>query len=169
MEPLTMDYYGTLNGFVAYHVARGRIDVESMDDDEVLAALLIASEWGDARYRERFNGQKVGAREQVREWPRYAASDRFGHPIAFDTTPVEMENAVYEAAYRQMKTPGSLSVDWTPGKYESVSVAGAVAIKYTPFNSASDIQTRFTIIDEVIGPILTKGDTSGLSGGTSRQ
>ncbi len=160
--------YGTNVGFTAYHTARGRT-VEIYDADDITAARLIASEWIDARYRSSFGGLKVGMRAQMREWPRTGAYDVNRYNIAFDVVPVEIENATYEAALRQLVAPGSLSVDWTPNAYKRASVDGAVSVEFATFMNASDIQTRFKIIDEILAPILTGcGSVAPLTGGSFR-
>ena len=164
-----MPDYGTLEGFRAYHLARGRVTTD-YDDDEVEAAKLVASEWLDGRFRLSFPGTKVGMREQVREWPRVSGIDRDGYAIAADVVPPEIDNSTYEATLRQLIAPGSLSVDWTPPKYKSASVHGAVSVEYASFAYASDVQTRFAIIDDILAPILTgRGEFASLSGATSRK
>lgn len=163
--------YGTVDGFNTYHEARGRSVAAFTDDDEIEAAKLVASEWIDARYRSLFPGTKVGMRAQVREWPRVGGMDRDAYAIASDVPPVEVINAAYEATYRQLVSPGSLSVDWTPPKYKSAAVTGAVSVTYAEFAEWSDVQTRFAIIDEILAPILTGAygaEVSSLSGPTLR-
>jgi hypothetical protein len=165
------DFYGTAAGFRAYHTARGRELIVADDDDaEINAKLLIASEWIDGKFRASFGGSKVGQRAQVREWPRNGAMDRDWYSIAADSVPVEAINATYEAALRELVTSGSLSIDWTPGKYKRVSVDGAISVEYASFDSVADIQTQFAIIEQIIAPILNGrgGNLSGLSGAITR-
>lgn len=166
-----MTYYGTPAGYRAYHAARGReIDDINVPDDEVIVDLLVGSEWVDSSFRSDFPGMKVGGRGQVREWPRNGAYDIDRHTIPSDSNPVEIENATYEAAYRNFQSPGSLSKDWTPGKYKSVSVEGAVGVVYATPASAADIQTQFPVINQILAPILmsSRAGYSSLSGGTCR-
>lgn len=161
--------YGTVAAFRTYHTARGR-STQAYEDEEVEAAKLLASEWLDGRYRGQFPGLKVGQRAQVREWPRNGAVDRDGYAILATSVPTEIENATYEAAFRQLARPGSLSVDWTPPKYKRVSVDGAVSAEYAMFDSAVDVQTRFIAIDDILATVLCgSGNTSSLSGATNRQ
>ena len=163
-----MAEYGTLIGFAAYHMARGR-DTSTYTDVLIEAAKLIASEWLDAKYRTQFDGTKVGLRAQVREWPRTGAMDVNGYSIGSALVPTEIENATYEATLKQLVNNGSLSVDWVPPKYKRASVDGAVSIEYATFDNAAETQTRFKIIDEILAPILTGvGNTSPLSGGLYR-
>lgn len=163
------DFYGTAAGFTAYHEARGRADqltALDLDNAEIEAALLIASEWLDGKYFVNFCGVKVGMRAQIREWPRMGVTDVNGYPIDQDSIPREVENATYEAAFRQLVTPGSLSVDYTPGKYESVAIDGAINVKFAKFNSAYDVQTQFAVIDGILSPLLSarNGNFSSFSG-----
>lgn len=155
------EYYGTPEGFEAYHAARGHT-LPAMDADDILAALLVASEWLDARYRASFDGEKLGGREQIREWERRAAYDV--HDDLLSGIPREIEYATYEAAAIHGATPGALSVNFTPAKYKSVSVDGAVSVSYAVISSVSDLQTQYAIIGEILSPILTGPGNSGLVG-----
>lgn len=161
--------YGSNAGAVAYHTARGR-SLADYEDDELTAARLVGSEALDARYRGMFPGTKVGLRAQVREWPRVAATDRDGYSIPSDSVPMEVENASYELMYRQLTSPGSLTRDYSPSKYKRVAVDGAVNVEYKTFDSASEFQTQFTVVDQIIAPVLTAigADFSGLSGAAAR-
>lgn len=161
-----MDYYGTTAGFRAYHAARGNdVPAEAIDDDTVLEWLLVASEWLDARYA--FPGLKIGQREQVRDWPRHSAFDRYGYAIV--GIPREVENATYEIALRQGTVPGSLTLDYSPSKYKSVSIDGAISVTYANYSSAMDVQTHFGIVGQILAPILTSsGGGSAYSGAINR-
>ena len=162
-----MGYYGTTIKFENYHIARGR-DPSVFEYEDVEAALLIASEWLDGSFRDRFPGLKVGMREQVREWPRTAVLDRNGYAVSPLYVPNEIESATYEAAYRHLQTPGSLQVDYTPNKYSEVAVEGAVRVKYNNLD-ASTIQKNFPIIGYILDGLLGgSGNFSPLSSGTVR-
>lgn len=162
------DNYGTVQGFKDYHTERGRAAIiAEFDDQEITAALLVASEWIDGRYFSNFVGLKTGRREQVREWPRVGTFDNEANPLPTDEVPREVEYATYEATLVQLQSPGSLTVNWTPNKYKRARVEGAVEVEYMQFGSAFDIQTQFTIIDQILAPIMgawNAGDFSGLSG-----
>lgn len=165
-----MASYGTKAAFLAYHLDRTN-PTAGYSDAAIAAALLIASEWLDGKYQSLFPGLKVGQRAQVREWPRQGALDRDGYAIASDIPPSEIDAATYEAAYKQLLSPGSLNRDWTPPKYKRASIDGAVSVEYVTFSNASDTQTRFAVIDAILRPILTGGGVSamsGLSGATAR-
>lgn len=166
--------YGNATDFAAYHVARGRTVVIGSGEGEwteasVNAALLVASEWLDARYGQSFSGFKTGLRDQIRQWPRTGAWDIDEQMIVEATIPVEVLNATYEAAYRERTTAGALSKDYTPALYKKVAVSGAVSVEYAQFSDAYDAQTDFQVIDEIIGPLLTgTGSRSAMSGAAVR-
>ena len=155
------DFYGTHAGYDAYCTARNH-DHGPHNEAAVLAALLVASEWLDARYRGSFPGLKVGQREQVREWPRTGAMDYYGYAISSEVVPVEIEYATYEAAHREITQAGSLSVDYTPSKYKRVSV------EYNDFDNAREAQTQYNVIDQILQPILIRAYGSNLVGRSVR-
>lgn len=158
--------YGTVVDFKTYHNSRGNATtIVDLTDVEIESALLVASEWLDNTYRNLWDGEKFGQREQIRDWPRSSAFDANKDPIDYKTVPVEVERATYEAALRQATSPNSLSVDWTPNKYDKVSVDGAIFVEYRTFTEASDTQTRFAIIDNILSVLISGGNSvSSLSG-----
>lgn len=158
------EFYGTVVGYKAYHLARGH-DVAVREDEEIASDLLVASEWIDARFRAQFNGTKTGDRTQIRDWPRTDATDIYGHELS--GIPRELEYATYEAAAIQGANLGALSVNFTPGKYESVSVEGAVSVKYAKIMNWFEAQTQFAIVNEILAPILTGKGISGMLFGRS--
>jgi hypothetical protein len=169
------DFYGTPNGFRDYHLARGQqlVDgiVEVLDDVIVTAWLVVASEWLDAVYRSYFDGTKVGLRAQVREWPRVGAVDFYGYTVPKETVPREIEAAAYEAAWRQAVTPGALSTDYVPNKYKRVSVDGAVSVEYSNFNTVSDVQAQYAVIDQLLSGLINRFtgiNANSLSGAAAR-
>lgn len=157
------DFYGTAEGLREYCIARNiSLPATAVDDDEVNASLLNSSEWIDGGYSLLFPGWKVGGRDQIREWPRFDAFDSSGYPIPSDEIPREMINAAYEAAAIDLNSPGSLIVDYTPSKYKSVSVDGAISVEYANFQTAIEAQTDFIKINRILSGILTgqgNGDT----------
>ena len=162
-----MSNYGTLAGFKTYHDARGNV-YSTLDDAQISAALLVASEWLDASYREAFPGCKAGQRAQIRDWPRTDAYDVNDDYLDYLVVPDEVINATYEAALRQGITPGSLSVDFTPNKYKKSSVDGAVFVEYMQYSYAEESQTKFMIVEEILSNILSGGNSSNLSGSAVR-
>ena len=150
-----MLHYGTVEEFQEYCMGRGiELPATMADPDEATRALLVASEWIDAGYRDLFPGEKMLFREQVREWPRRNAFDDRAHWIG-NGIPKEVVNATYEAAAIQANAPGSLSVNFTPSKYKSISVDGVVSIEYQGFESAIEAQTDFLNVRRTLAPILS--------------
>ncbi len=164
-----MSFYGTFEDFVIYHTARGN-DVAGYDQSEVEAALLVGSEWLDAMYASVFGIYKTGGRDQVRYWPQTGYLDRFGYNVVSTEIPTEIQHATFVAAFKQLTSPGALSVDYTPNKYKRVAVDGAVSVEFNNFNSAADAQTQFLLIDQILAPLIggAMGNVSPLSGKTSR-
>ena len=161
-------YYGTVNGFNAYFEERATVPATN-DDDRIKAGLIKASEWLDAVYRRSFPGYKVGQREQEREWPRNGATDIYGYNVDPTVPPREIIYATYEAALRELASPGTLSMDYTPPKYKQASVSGAVSVTYSTFDNVREVQMKFARIDEILSGILsTYGDGSGLTGSSNR-
>lgn len=166
------DFYGTAAGFRSYHEARGT-DVSAYADDTVIeAGLLVGSEFVDARYlgvvADRY--LPTGGRSQVRILPVVGLADRYGYLIGDNEIPREVESATYEATLRELQSAGALFKDYTPSQYKSVSVDGAVSINYRSFNSVSETETQFSIIDAVMRPLLSgwSKPVSSLSGGSFR-
>jgi len=166
--------YGTAEGFAEYHEARGREIPATWDDEYIDAALLSASEWIDGVYGPSFIGYKTGGFEQEREWPRTAATVTSSTPnftFETDATPDRVVNATYEAAWRQATTPGSLLADYTPGKYKSVKIEGAISVDYRQFDNAYEIQVQIGAVDTLLWPLIDEysgGRNSSLSGGSIR-
>lgn len=162
------DFYGTVAGFKSYFTARGNTLAAAEDDPDIQAALLVASEWLDAAFLDSFDGLKVGGRAQIREWPRQGVTDIYGYSIPDDTIPREVESATYEATWRQLQTPGVFFKDYTPAKYKSVSISGAVSVEYAT-GSAYDFQTQQPMIAAILRPLFScYSESSALSGAVSR-
>jgi hypothetical protein len=157
-----VDIYGTVAGYKAYVLARTGV-VVATDDALISPALLVASEYIDANYRAMFPGWKVLYRAQVREWPRQGAYDDKYQAIGIAEIPVEVEYATYEAALREIASPGSLRTDVTMGTaISSVSIEGALSVTYAGVSGVDDLQVTIPAIDAVIAPVLT-GDAASYS------
>lgn len=162
----------TVDGFEQYHSTRGRVIPGTWDNTAIEGALLIASEWIDNIYGNLFIGQKTDGFLQEREWPRINASVldvRYPYIFGREEIPERITKAVYEAAWRQASNPGSLMVDYTPGKYKSVKIDGAVSVDYAQFSSSAEIQTTYPIIDSLLSVLMTTaGQLSAYSSSTVR-
>lgn len=161
------DYYGTVGAADTYHAAHGNDSWALADSDEKLSALLIASEWIDGNYANNFPGYPTAYRAQRRLWPRTSAYDVYGHLIEDTEIPVQIEEAVYEVALRQIGKPGSLFKDWIPGKdIKQVSVDGAVSVTFAGATGIRDVQTIIPIVDLILRPILAASSASSMYSGT---
>ncbi len=166
-----MAHYGSIQEFVEYHTTRGR-EIPALWDDSVQeTGLLVASEWVDNIYGTQFTGYKTAGFLQVREWPRKVAYANSIPTYLFSESdiPDRLKQAVYEAAFKHLSSPGCLSVDFTPNKYKSVAINGALSVDYADVQGASEVQNQYIIIDQLLKPLLVdNGETSKLSGGSVR-
>lgn len=148
-----VDVYGSVASFRSYWTDRG-VALSSHHDDAVTVSLIAASEHLDMTYRALFPGYKKGLRAQVREWPRYDAFDIDRNSIPDTETPVEVQYAVYELAYKHLHDPTALVKDYTPNQYQSVSVDGAIKVTYND-TSPESIQLVFVKVNRILAPVLT--------------
>lgn len=169
-----MSFYGTAVAFEEYHEARGRTISVSWDTPAIETALLVASEWLDAAYGTKWIGYPTNGFTQTRQWPRAEATVPNSTPeytYTDSTIPDPVVYAVYEAAFREATTPGSLTVDVKPKKYKSARIEGAVSVEYNlSLESAFDNQLIITVIQSLMAPFLdpAKGAFSALSGAAER-
>lgn len=159
------DFYGTVAAADAYHAARANT---AWAGDEVAkqAALIRASVYIDGRYRKLlasgvwqslFPGVKTEGRGQAREWPRTGAYDYEGNQIPADQVPVEVEQATYEAALREIVEPGSLSPDYVASGAIKRQKVDVLEIEYqSAAPGAAGVPTRpvITVVDEMVAPLL---------------
>lgn len=163
--------YGSAAAFETYHEARGRTIPGTWDTDHIEAALLVASEWLDDKYGERFYGFPTGGYTQERQWPRTLAYTNT-YPVyvfATDEIPDEVVEAAYEVAWREANEPGCLSVDFTPSKYSSVSIDGALYVKFDNSIEAQDVQKQIEPVERIMRVLFDPDKySSKLSGGSDR-
>lgn len=158
-----MANYGTVAGFKAYVDARGG-SYAGKSDAEITAALVRATTYIDATYRASFLGYKTDRRDQELEWPRTNAWDAAGEELATDEVPVEIENATYEGAIRELATPGSLDPDVKAGGGVIKRVkAGSVEVEYA---STGTVQATYRRIDGILAGLF--GAISPYSGVVTR-
>lgn len=155
------DIYGNAGGYAEYCEARG-YPVEASPDDPINQALLIASTYIDGRYRSSFSGKKVGGRAQVREWPREGATDASGEVIPDDEIPIEVIQATYEAARRQIENPGSLTPDYVASERTQSEKVGDLAVTYASsgYMSAADVYPVIADIDMILAPLIGNGNVA---------
>ncbi|SDU02215.1 DnaT-like ssDNA-binding protein [Pseudomonas moraviensis] len=159
------DFYGTVAAADAYHAARANA-AWTGDDVAKQAALIRASVYIDGRYRKLlasgvwqslFPGVKTEGRGQAREWPRTGAEDYEGHAIPPDQVPVEVEQATYEAALRELVEPGSLSPDFVAASTVKRQKVGPIEEEFSVAagaDGAASVRPVISIIDEMIAPVL---------------
>lgn len=162
--------YGTLADSKTYHAARGNTAWAAADDADLTIALLRGSEYVDFMFRSQFPGYKTELRDQVREWPRLDAYDIEDNSISSTTVPVEVEYAAYEAALRELDSPGSLLPDVTLGKQiKTASVDGAVSVEYVGAIGSHGMRPTLSVVHSIIAPVLTgSGSGSSLAGRSFR-
>lgn len=159
------DFYGTVAAADAYHAARANA-AWAGDDVAKQAALIRASVYIDGRYRKLlasgvwqslFPGAKTEGRGQAREWPRTGAEDYEGHAIPSYQVPVEVEQATYEAALRELVEPGSLSPDFVAASTVKRQKVGPIEEEFSVAagaDGAASVRPVISIIDEMIAPVL---------------
>ena len=169
-----MTTYGNVAAFKAYHLARGKSISVSWTDDMINAALLLCSDWLDNQYGDLWSGFPTGGFTQGRLWPRTNAGTNTYPQYIFTTSeiPANIDNAVYEVAFRELTTPGSVQKDYTPNKYNKVSVNGAISVEYNAsVIQSSDLQLQIPIVESLMKPLINpsaQGSFSLYSGGSER-
>lgn len=154
-----MAAYGTRVAADSYHTAR--LNAAWTGSDAVKeAALLRASDWIDGQYEYRFPGYPLTGSAQDRSWPRSDAFDRGGMIVT--GIPLRIEYATYEAALREIVTPGSLSPDYVASQIVTKEKVGAIEVQYADAASAgsSGLVPMLTAIDNILAPLLM--DARGL-------
>lgn len=159
-----MSFYGDIAGADSYHLARGNAAWAGIDSLKE-AALMRGSDYVDQRYRwlttcgrwqSMFTGERTAGRAQDREWPRTGAVDYSGNAIADNEVPVEVKNAVYEAALRELVSPGSLSPDFIPSGQKVRVKVDVIEVGYAaPVAGDNTTPNRPIIpaIDEILAPL----------------
>lgn len=165
--------YGSLAAADTYHADRGNATWAAASEADREAALLRASAYIDARYRERlrsgrwvsmFTGAKTDGRAQTDEWPRTGATDYEGNAIADDVVPLEVEQATYEAALIEVVTPGALSPAYDASKQRTAVSVGPVSVSYADTAGSQNgmdghsppNRPTYPFIDELLAPVLVK-------------
>ena len=161
-----MSIYGTLSASKTYHSDRGNTAWAAGIDADLNIALQRGTEFIDQRFI--FPGFKVNGRDQLREWPRFDIIDREGFGVDSTVVPVEIENATYEAALRELADPGSLTPDVTLTKQvKRQKVDGAVEVEFIGASGVAAQTPVITIINGILAPIM-RGVQSSLSGTINR-
>lgn len=168
------DFYGTVASADAYHSARAN---SAWAGDEVAkqAALIRASAYIDGKFQSQnscgrweslFSGSKTGGRGQSLQWPRTGSTDNEGHAIPSTEVPIEIEQATYEAALREIVTPGSLSPDYVAAGAIKRQKVDTLEIEYQASPSVvGGVPTRpvITVVDELVAPLLGCNTVCGVA------
>ncbi|SDT52679.1 DnaT-like ssDNA-binding protein [Pseudomonas prosekii] len=158
------EFYGTVAEADAYHQARANVGWTG-DDVAKQAALIRASVYIDGKYQAQstcgrweslFSGTKTGGRAQPLQWPRTGATDNEGHAIPPNEVPIEIEQATYESALREIAVPGSLSPDYVASGAIKRQKVDVLEIEYQTASTGSGVPTRpvITVVDELVAPLL---------------
>jgi hypothetical protein len=163
-----MAIYGTKAEADTYHSDRGNAAWGTAAEGDKDSALIRATEWIDRAFRMAFPGEKTGLRAQEREWPRINAYDDEDELIPDDEIPAEILPATYEAALREVITPGSLSPDYDPSSQVKREKVDVVEVEYAAGFGPESVHPVFPIIRGILAPILTGSVASGLAGSSTR-
>ena len=161
--------YGNAEDFKTYLEERGFEVPETWDNEKINSALLVSSEWLDNHYENFWIGYKVDF-HQERSWPRQSAVVMSfpSYTYTTDEIPTQVVQATCELARRELTNQGSLSVDYQPSVYNSVSVYNAVTVEYNPsITSAGDTQIQIPTVQNLMSLLIDpeKGsDLNGMSG-----
>lgn len=158
------DFYGNVADADAYHAARANA-AWAGEDMAKQAALIRASAYIDGKFQAQnscgrweslFSGVKTGGRAQALQWPRTGATDTEGHEIPAEEIPIEVVQATYESALREIALPGSLSPDYVASTAIKRQKVDVLEIEYQAASNTSGVPTRpvITVVDELIAPLL---------------
>lgn len=162
-----MSIYGTLTDANTYHADRGNAAWAAATESARNAALIRATDYIDGRYRyplplgrwqSAFVGERTAGRAQDREWPRVDAVDYEGNDVPSDSVPIEIERATYEAALREVVTPGSLSPDFVASQQTKREKVDVIEVEYFDrtegANGSPPNRPIIPAIDELVAPLL---------------
>lgn len=137
-----------------YHTARANTAWTGTTDAKE-AALRRATTYLDARFATRWPGVRTNGRSQGLMWPRIDATDAEGNDIGSDEIPVEVLNALAEAALRELSDPGSLSPDVTNSAGGAVirEKVGPLEVEYSE-GSQGRLRPLIQILDDILAPLL---------------
>lgn len=145
----------------AYHEDRGNTAWETTTAEKE-PILVRASAAIDALYGDMFPGERTFGRDQGLEWPRAdeneldgLVTDRDGESIGDDEIPVEIKQAVFELALREVATPGSAIPDVS--RLKKRIKAGSVEIEY---GDGQPFTTEFQIVDGILRRLIGGGPSS---------
>lgn len=147
-----MANYGTEEGLADYAAETGA----TVPAGDVLPALVRASAYIDGRYGLRFAGSRAGGYAQELAWPRTGAMTAEGFSVPADEIPAAVERATYEAALRELASPGSLTPDYTASAVVKRKKVGPIEKEYAVSGAATvnDVRPVVTVIEEMLALLL---------------
>lgn len=105
----------------------------------------------------------------MREWARFDAIDAECNGIPATEVPVEIIEATYEAALRELASPGSLTPDIVRADRVISERVGSLAVTYSDASfSNEDRRPVVTVIDDILSRLLGPTRGSLLFGSSSR-
>lgn len=159
------DSYVDLDEFRAYCGKVG-YDLADKTDPDLEQALRRGTTWLDGTYGQRFTGEPASV-EQALEWPRKNAVWR-GSRVPSDVVPQKVKNALCEAAWRELSTPGSLSPDYVPAEAIKQEQVGDLSVTYQDSTGrAEDALPVVSIIDGILAGFV-RGKGAGVFGSAAR-
>ncbi|RVH91723.1 hypothetical protein CN074_27590 [Sinorhizobium medicae] len=142
--------YGDNDGFTAYATAAGYVFPDGTDAHKTAArqrgSLVID------RYEPKFSGRRTGGYSQERAWPRTGATTYYSEAIPSNQIPVAIINASYEAAFLELRNPGSLSPVVTGSQTVKREKIGQVEVEYST-SSSTDIDGVVALATPVVTTI----------------
>ena len=159
-----MDHYGSVADADAYHLAMGNAAWTGSDTVKT-AALVRASLYVDSLGLKQtacgtvtlWPGRKVGGRNQALQWPRTGAKDRDGEAVG-TAVPLEIEQATYEAALRELVSPGSLRPDYVAAEQVTREKVGPIEVEYAESAEGTNpTQPVVSVINAMLAPLLLCG------------
>lgn len=154
--------YISVAAFKAYCDAHG-LSYADKTDTQIEQALRRATQWIDATYSVRFNGNRINS-DQALMWPMSGLVDRSGYAIANDAVPRQIVSATAEAGARELATPQSLSPDIVPGEIVKREKFDKVEFEYAiGSGGASVMAPELMVIDGILAALfpMTKSRYSG--------
>ena len=144
--------YGTDGDFQAYAEEAG----QTVPTTGLAALRQRGSAYIDGLYGSRFYGVPTAGVEQERAWPRTGAV-AFGQALDPSLIPLRVEQASYEAALIEARSPGSLSIVVDPSKrVKRQRVEGIEREFFEPGSDldGSSIGPVSSVIDGLLAPLL---------------
>jgi hypothetical protein len=141
----------------AYWADRSNYDWLSGDKE---ASLVIATAYIDNRYDNRWPGRRTYGRDQWLAGPRVSAYDTSNQLIYEDEIPIELRQAVCEAAFAEMRTPGTLFPGVDPNKIVLSKTVGPISTTYANPGSVSR-RIQLTVVEDILARLI--GSSAGAS------